>query len=98
MSAADPDGPLRSQTRRRILELTAAALTQLTGETLPIDITAPETGHIGFVRRARYGDLRCWHLADIDVPTTVRFAPSADVATKFRCLFLCKVKMSLGGF
>ncbi len=27
-----------------------------------------------------------------------RFAPAAVVATKLRCLLLCKVKMSLGGF
>ena len=37
------------------LELTAAALTQLGGETLPLDITAPGTGHIGFVRHVPYG-------------------------------------------
>ena len=37
------------------LELTAAALTQLGGETLPLDITAPGAGHIGFVRHVPYG-------------------------------------------
>jgi acyl-CoA reductase-like NAD-dependent aldehyde dehydrogenase len=37
------------------LELTAAALTQLGGETLPLDITAPGTGHIGFARHVPYG-------------------------------------------
>jgi acyl-CoA reductase-like NAD-dependent aldehyde dehydrogenase len=37
------------------LELTAAALSQIGGETLPLDITAPGTGHIGFVRRVAYG-------------------------------------------
>jgi hypothetical protein len=44
------------------------------------------------------GHFRFWHLADIDLSANVRFAPTADVATKFRCLILCKVKMSLGGF
>jgi acyl-CoA reductase-like NAD-dependent aldehyde dehydrogenase len=37
------------------LELTAAALTQLGGETLPLDITAPGAGHIGMVRHVPYG-------------------------------------------
>ncbi|HEY6831050.1 MAG TPA: aldehyde dehydrogenase family protein [Pseudolabrys sp.] len=37
------------------LEATAAALTQLGGETLPLDITVPGTGHFGFVRRIPYG-------------------------------------------
>jgi acyl-CoA reductase-like NAD-dependent aldehyde dehydrogenase len=37
------------------LELTAAALTQIGGETLPLDITAPGTGHIGLVRHVPYG-------------------------------------------
>jgi len=37
------------------LELTAAALTQLGGETLPLDITAPGTGHFGFARHVPYG-------------------------------------------
>jgi acyl-CoA reductase-like NAD-dependent aldehyde dehydrogenase len=37
------------------LELTAAALTQLGGETLPLDITAPGADHVGFVRRVPYG-------------------------------------------
>jgi acyl-CoA reductase-like NAD-dependent aldehyde dehydrogenase len=37
------------------LELTAAALTQFGGETLPLDITAPGTGHIGFARHVPYG-------------------------------------------
>jgi acyl-CoA reductase-like NAD-dependent aldehyde dehydrogenase len=47
----------RFEVRRgaEFLELTAAALTQLGGETLPLDITAPGTGHIGFVRRVPYG-------------------------------------------
>lgn len=37
------------------LELTAAAMTQLNGETLPLDITAPGAGHMGFVRHVPYG-------------------------------------------
>jgi acyl-CoA reductase-like NAD-dependent aldehyde dehydrogenase len=37
------------------LEATAAALTQLGGETLPLDITAPGGGHIGYVRHVPYG-------------------------------------------
>ncbi len=37
------------------LELTAAAMTQLGGETLPLDITAQGADHIGFVRHAPYG-------------------------------------------
>src|SRR3984957_15655217 len=37
------------------LELTAAALTQIGGAPLPLDITAPGTGHIGFVRHVPYG-------------------------------------------
>lgn len=37
------------------LELTAAALTQLGGETLPLDITAPGANHIGMVRHVPYG-------------------------------------------
>jgi acyl-CoA reductase-like NAD-dependent aldehyde dehydrogenase len=36
-------------------ELTAAALTQLGGETLPLDITAPGTGHFGFARYVPFG-------------------------------------------
>ena len=47
----------RFEVRRgtEFLELTAAALTQLGGEMLPLDITAPGTGHIGFVRCVPYG-------------------------------------------
>lgn len=47
----------RFEARRgaEFLELTAAALTQLGGETLPLDITAPGAGHIGFARRVPYG-------------------------------------------
>ena len=47
----------RFEVRRgaEFLELTAAALTQLGGETLPLDITAPGTGHIGFARHVPYG-------------------------------------------
>ncbi|MDB5574964.1 MAG: aldehyde dehydrogenase [Bradyrhizobium sp.] len=47
----------RFEARRgaEFLELTAAALTQLGGETLPLDITAPGTGHIGFARHVPYG-------------------------------------------
>lgn len=37
------------------LNATAAALTQLGGETLPLDITAPGAGHFGFVRHVPYG-------------------------------------------
>jgi acyl-CoA reductase-like NAD-dependent aldehyde dehydrogenase len=37
------------------LELTAAALTQIGGETLPLDITATGAGHIGMVRHVPYG-------------------------------------------
>jgi len=37
------------------LEATAAALSQLGGETLPLDVTAPGTGHIGYVRHMPYG-------------------------------------------
>jgi acyl-CoA reductase-like NAD-dependent aldehyde dehydrogenase len=37
------------------LEATAAALTQFGGETLPLDITPPGAGHIGFVRHVPYG-------------------------------------------
>lgn len=37
------------------LELTAAALTQLGGETLPLDITPPGAGHIGLVHHVPYG-------------------------------------------
>jgi acyl-CoA reductase-like NAD-dependent aldehyde dehydrogenase len=37
------------------LEATAAALTQLGGETLPLDVTAPGTRHFGFVRHIPYG-------------------------------------------
>jgi acyl-CoA reductase-like NAD-dependent aldehyde dehydrogenase len=37
------------------LELTAAALTQIGGEILPLDITAPGANHIGFVRGVPYG-------------------------------------------
>jgi acyl-CoA reductase-like NAD-dependent aldehyde dehydrogenase len=47
----------RFEARRgaEFLELTAAALTQLGGETLPLDITAPGAGHIGFARHVPYG-------------------------------------------
>jgi acyl-CoA reductase-like NAD-dependent aldehyde dehydrogenase len=47
----------RFEVRRgaEFLELTAAALTQIGGETLPLDITPPGTGHIGFVRHVPYG-------------------------------------------
>jgi acyl-CoA reductase-like NAD-dependent aldehyde dehydrogenase len=37
------------------LELTAAALTQIGGETLPLDITPTGAGHIGLVRHVPYG-------------------------------------------
>ncbi|MGD9768238.1 MAG: aldehyde dehydrogenase [Pseudolabrys sp.] len=37
------------------LEATAAALTQLGGETLPLDITATGVGHMGYVRHMPYG-------------------------------------------
>ena len=37
------------------LEATAAALTQFGGETLPLDVTSPGAGHIGFVRHIPYG-------------------------------------------
>jgi len=37
------------------LEATAAALTQLGGETLPLDITPTGAAHIGYVRRMPYG-------------------------------------------
>jgi acyl-CoA reductase-like NAD-dependent aldehyde dehydrogenase len=37
------------------LEATAAALTQLGGETLPLDITATGAGHFGYVRHVPYG-------------------------------------------
>lgn len=37
------------------LEACAAALTQLGGETLPLDITAPGAGHFGYVRHVPYG-------------------------------------------
>jgi acyl-CoA reductase-like NAD-dependent aldehyde dehydrogenase len=36
-------------------ELTAAALTQFGGETIPLDITAPGSGHFGFARHVPYG-------------------------------------------
>lgn len=47
----------RFEVRRgaEFLDLTAAALTQLGGETLPLDITAPGAGHIGFARYVPYG-------------------------------------------
>jgi acyl-CoA reductase-like NAD-dependent aldehyde dehydrogenase len=47
----------RFEVRRgaEFLELTAAALTQLAGETLPLDITAPGAGHFGFARHVPYG-------------------------------------------
>ncbi len=47
----------RFEVRRgaEFLDLTAAALTQLGGETLPLDITAPGAGHIGFARHVPYG-------------------------------------------
>jgi acyl-CoA reductase-like NAD-dependent aldehyde dehydrogenase len=47
----------RFEVRRgaEFLELTAAALTQLGGEMLPLDITAPGAGHIGFARHVPYG-------------------------------------------
>ena len=47
----------RFEVRRgaEFLELTAAALTQFGGETLPLDITAPGAGHIGFARHVPYG-------------------------------------------
>ena len=47
----------RFEVRRgaEFLELTAAALTQLGGETLPLDITAPGAGHFGFARHVPYG-------------------------------------------
>jgi acyl-CoA reductase-like NAD-dependent aldehyde dehydrogenase len=37
------------------LELTAAALTQLGGEILPLDINAPGAGHFGFARHVPFG-------------------------------------------
>lgn len=37
------------------LELTAAALTQIGGETLPLDITPAGAGHLGLVRHVPYG-------------------------------------------
>src|SRR4051794_26845867 len=47
----------RFEVRRgaEFLELTAAALTQLGGEMLPLDITVPGAGHIGFARHVPYG-------------------------------------------
>jgi acyl-CoA reductase-like NAD-dependent aldehyde dehydrogenase len=47
----------RFETKRgaEFLELTAAALTQMGGETLPMDITAPGANHIGIVKRVPYG-------------------------------------------
>ncbi len=57
---ADVGKPIRMarfEVRRgaEFLEATAAALTQLGGETLPLDITAPGAGHFGFVRHVPYG-------------------------------------------
>jgi acyl-CoA reductase-like NAD-dependent aldehyde dehydrogenase len=57
---ADVGKPIRMasfEVRRgaEFLEATAAALTQLGGETLPLDITVPGTGHFGFVRHVPYG-------------------------------------------
>ena len=47
----------RFEVRRgaEFLELTAAALTQFGGETIPMDITAPGAGHFGFARHVPYG-------------------------------------------
>jgi acyl-CoA reductase-like NAD-dependent aldehyde dehydrogenase len=47
----------RFETRRGVefLELTAAALTQIGGETLPLDITGTGAEHIGFARHVPYG-------------------------------------------
>jgi acyl-CoA reductase-like NAD-dependent aldehyde dehydrogenase len=47
----------RFEVRRgaEFLEATTAALSQLGGETLPLDVTAPGTGHFGFVRHIPYG-------------------------------------------
>lgn len=57
---ADVGKPIRMakfEVRRgaEFLEATAAALSQLGGETLPLDVTAPGTGHFGFVRHIPYG-------------------------------------------
>lgn len=57
---ADVGKPIRMasfEVRRgaEFLEATAAALSQLGGETLPLDITAPGAGHFGFVRHVPYG-------------------------------------------
>lgn len=57
---ADVGKPIRMasfEVRRgaEFLEATAAALTQFGGETLPLDITVPGTGHFGFVRHVPYG-------------------------------------------
>jgi acyl-CoA reductase-like NAD-dependent aldehyde dehydrogenase len=56
----DVGKPIRSATfevKRGVefLEACAAALTQLGGETLPLDITAPGAGHFGYVRHVPYG-------------------------------------------
>jgi acyl-CoA reductase-like NAD-dependent aldehyde dehydrogenase len=57
---ADVGKPIRMATFEvkrgaEFLEGCASALTQLGGETLPLDITAPGAGHIGFVRHVPYG-------------------------------------------
>jgi acyl-CoA reductase-like NAD-dependent aldehyde dehydrogenase len=57
---ADVGKPIRMakfEVRRgaEFLEATAAALTQFTGETLPLDITPAGAGHFGFVRHIPYG-------------------------------------------
>lgn len=57
---ADVGKPIRMATfevRRgaEFLEATASALSQLGGETLPLDVTPPGTGHMGFVRHIPYG-------------------------------------------
>ncbi len=57
---ADVGKPIRMasfEVRRgaEFFEATAAALTQFGGETLPLDITVPGTGHFGFVRHVPYG-------------------------------------------
>lgn len=57
---ADVGKPMRMakfEVRRGVefLEATAAALSQLGGETLPLDVTATGAGHFGFVRHVPYG-------------------------------------------
>jgi acyl-CoA reductase-like NAD-dependent aldehyde dehydrogenase len=57
---ADVGKPIRMakfEVRRgaEFLDATAAALTQLGGETLPLDGSAPGTGRFGFVRHVPYG-------------------------------------------